>query len=249
MLSLIYTITIFGICQLPTILTQIYTGNSTDPKNCTGYQLWDNDLNACVKDCTATPNSQNVFDSSNTNQCLCNVNFIWNSTSNACIRNCQGVLNSNNQLSASDVTKCQCNAGWTWNSASGDCSTSVCSKAELWINSVSACARDCSNEPNSQLTYDSANINQCVCNDGLYWSTASNLCQVNCTGMAFSNGQVSSDPTQCQCNTNFEWSTSASICARKCTDVNNSQKIPNLLATKSDQCICNYGFSWSSKSL
>jgi hypothetical protein len=31
--------------------------------------------------------------------------------------------------------------------------------------------------------------------------------------------------------------------------VNNSQKIPNLLATKSDQCICNYGFSWSSKSL
>ncbi len=98
MIAIFYSLSIIGICQLSTVFAQQNNGNGTvDPTNCTSGKIWDADLTKCVKDCTTAPNSQNVFDSANTDQCLCITNFGWDSASSACIRNCQGVLNSNNQ--------------------------------------------------------------------------------------------------------------------------------------------------------
>lgn len=106
----------------------------------------------------------------NGNDCVCNSSLIWNATSKKCIVNCSGVTNSNGTNSG-DVS-CNCNSGYVWSGTacvnstqSGNCS------------SIGNCLG-----PNGQ--------GGCTCVWGYYWDSSNSVCQINCTGLAHSNGTL-----------------------------------------------------------
>lgn len=142
------------------------------------YELYDNDLKQCVRDCTNVANSQFTFDLSNVDQCVCSTDFTWEVTSALCARICSGVENSNGQVVTSDVSKCQCLGGWAWNPSSNDCSTSLCQSNKIWIDSVSACGRNCINVQNSKHVVNllDSNFDECVCNYGYVWNPSAEEC-------------------------------------------------------------------------
>lgn len=102
----------------------------------------------------------------------------------------------------------------------------------IWEETLYLCVRICSNDENSEGTFDISFVDQCKCNTGFVWNFTQELCVRNCSIIANTTG-LAEDINHCNCIIGMKYDTTSHTCYVPCTSDHNSYYDVN-----SDSCLC-----------